>query len=108
MGKIDNVEYPDGFLDKVNKLKNLACLIKKKPKYYAYVSGGVGLLLIVFGIFVILNVLLSAYDFLGVSLILLGVLMCIVNPHRYYRLLDKQKEEYMEKLECITMSFFNE
>ena len=93
---------------KLHLLRSLDRRVRHSSKVYAYVFGGMGFLLFLFGFFISIIFFFNELLFLGLVSNILGTFMCVISYPIYVRMVEHKKAKYTEKINALVSDLLDE
>lgn len=101
--------YEEKSYTKLDELKNLDKLAKRRATVFSYVFGVIGTLILGLGMCMAMKIILSGEIFmiLGIIIGLVGIAMISFNYSIYKKILNHDKAKYAEQIKKISNELLN-
>lgn len=92
---------------KLDQLKKLDSLAKRRANIFAYVFGTIGSLVLGFGMCVAMGVILKDLIWLGIVVGVIGIFMVSINYYFYQKILENDKKKYAAQIKELSNELLN-
>jgi len=99
--------YKDKPVTKLDELRSLDKEAKRGATVFAYVFGGIGSLVLGFGMCIAMQVILADLMVAGIIIGLMGIAMVSVNYSIYNKMLTNSKRKYKDRIEKLSNELLN-
>ena len=99
--------YQEKETSKIDELKALDRKAKRFPNVFAYVFGSLSSLVLGFGMFLAMEIILPGFMWLGIIIGVIGIALVTVNYFLYNILMAKNKAKYANQIKALSEEILN-